>query len=296
MGKYLPVGVLGEMNIAPEFATQRTPVPMQIMTQSRPRFMAIALAVSLALLETPAQAQEGSGVAQTEEPRQDRNHVILGLGAAYTPAYEGADKYRTLPLPAIDVKWGPFFVDLRNGVGINIVDTDFLTVGTSLMFMPGYRRQDAPQGIGKLSNGAGGRVFVSLKGGGLVATIGATKGITGGTKGTLADASLSYPITLTPRLTLIPSIAATWADAKYNNRYFGVDPEQSFASGLPQFAPGSGVKDASAMISASYRVTDHFILGASAGATTLLNKVKDSPIVVHGNARPVGFVSVSYLF
>jgi len=266
------------------------------MTQTRSQIIAITIAASLALLETTAQAQEGARVAQTEEPKQDRNHVIVGLGAAYAPAYEGADKYRALPIPAIDVQWGPFFVDLHNGVGINIVDTDFLTAGTSLMFMPGYRRGDAPQGIGKLSNGAGGRVFVSVKGGGFVATVGGTKGVSGGTKGTVADASLSYPISVTSRLTLIPTIGTTWADAKHNNRYFGVDAEQSFASGLPQFTPGSGIKDASAMISASYRLTDHFILGASAGATTLLNKVKDSPIVSHRNARPMGFVSVSYLF
>jgi MipA family protein len=123
-----------------------------------------------------------------------------------------------------------------------------------------------------------------------------TKGVVGGTKGTSADASLSYPIVVTPRLTFIPTIGTTWADAKYNNRYFGVDAAQSFASGLPQFTPGGGIKDASAIVSANYRLTEHLILGVSAGATSLLGNVKDSPIVFHRNAQPAGFVSIAYRF
>jgi outer membrane protein len=254
------------------------------MTKSRSQFIAITTVLSLALLESSARAQE------------DRNHVIVGLGAGYAPAYEGADKYRVLPIPAIDVQWGPFFANLRNGVGINIIDTKFVTLGTSVMFMPGYRREDAPEGIGKLSNSAGGRAFLSLQAGGLVATVGGTRGVVGDSMGTVADVNLSYPIAATLRLTLIPSIGTTWADAKYNNRYFGVNAEQSFASGLPQFAPGNGLKDVSALLSANYRLTDHLNLGLSAGATTLLNKVKDSPIVAHENAQPTGFFSVSYRF
>lgn len=294
MGESLDGGVLGESEHFSRFKSVRAPV--QLMTKSRSRFIAITSVFSLALLKSPARAQDWSDAAHQEEQQQNQDHVIVGLGAGYAPAYEGAAKYRGLPIPALDVKWGPFFVNLRNGIGINIIDTSFVTVGTSVMFMPGYRREDAPEGIGQLSTGAGGRAFASLKAGGLVATVGGTKGVIGGTLGATADASLSYPITVTPRLTFIPTIGTTWADAKYNNRYFGVDAEQSFASGLPQYSPGSGIKDAAAIVSANYRPTEHLILGVSAGATTLLDKVKDSPIVFHRNAQPVGFLSIAYRF
>ena len=56
------------------------------------------------------------------------------------------------------------------------------------------------------------------------------------------------------------------------------------------------MKDASAILSANYRLTEHLNLGISAEATTLLGNVKDSPIVFHRNARPAGFVSVAYRF
>lgn len=58
---------------------------------------------------------------------------------------------------------------------------------------------------------------MSLEAGGVVATVGGTKTIAGGTKGTTADASLSYPIALTPRLTLIPTIGTTWATTLLGN-------------------------------------------------------------------------------
>jgi outer membrane protein len=200
-----------------------------------------------------------------------------------------------MPLPAIDVRWGPFFANFGDGIGINVIDTEFVTAGASVTFMPGYRRKDAPDGIGKLSVGAGGRVFVNLKAVGFVASLGATKGFAGGTRGVIADASLSYPVSVSPRLLLVPTIGTSWADKKHNDRYFGVDAAQSLASGLPQFQPGNGFKEASATLTAQYRLTDRISLGVSGGVTTLLGKVQDSPIVFH-KTQPLGFLSLSYRF
>ncbi|NWN22963.1 MipA/OmpV family protein, partial [Escherichia coli] len=87
---------------------------------------------------------------------------------------------------------------------------------------------------------------MSLKAAGFVATIGATKGFVGGTKGVIADASLSRPVSVSSRFMLIPTIAASWADRKHNDRFFGVSAAQSRASGLRQFRPGSGFNDVSA--------------------------------------------------
>jgi outer membrane protein len=255
---------------------------MHYLPDTAPRLLAAATILSLIFWGSTAQAQE-------------KDHIIVGVGASYAPTYQGADDYRLMPLPAIDVTWGPFFANLRNGIGVNAIDNDVITAGASVTFMQGYRRKDAPEGIGRVSVGAGGRAFVNLKAAGFIATIGATKGFAGGTKGVIADASLSYPIMLSSRLILIPTIGTTWADKKHNDRYFGVDAEQSLASGLPQFRAGSGFKDASALLSAQYRLTDRISLSASGGVTTLLGKVQDSPIVFH-KTQPLGFLSLSYRF
>jgi outer membrane protein len=268
---------------------------MRVLTPSVTKARSAILLTStffLCSLGQVAQAQDWNS-APREEPRQNSDHVMIGVGMGYAPAYQGADDYRALPIPAIDVAVGPFFANLRNGIGINVIDSDAVKIGGSIAVMPGYRRKDAPEGIGKLSFGAGGRMFASFKAGGVIATLGATQGFAGGTKGVIADASLSYPVTVSSRLLLIPTIGASWADAKHNNRYFGVDGEQSIASGLPIFRPGKGFKDASAMLTASYRLTDRINLSASGGVTTLLGDIKRSPIVYH-KTQPAGFLSLSY--
>lgn len=252
------------------------------------------LAITAAILtfsSSPAPAQSQAQIPPQQQHNND--HVVIGIGAGYAPAYQGAEDYRVMPLPVIDIAWGPFFANLRNGIGVNAVDTDHVTIGASVAMMPGYRSKDAPRGIGKLSFGAGARGFMSLKAAGFVATIGATKGFAGSTKGVIADASLSRPVFVSSRFMLVPTIGATWADGKHNDRYFGVNAAQSRASGLPRFRAGSGFNDVSAMLTVQYRLTDRISLGATGGVTTLLGNVQDSPIVVH-KTQPLGFLSLSY--
>ncbi|WP_068085135.1 MipA/OmpV family protein [Novosphingobium rosa] len=250
---------------------------------------------TLALLTVPqARAQDVDAAAQSDAPRNG-DHIVVGLGALYAPAYEGGDKYRALPLPAVDIKQGRFFANLRDGVGANLLDTDLVTVGASITYTQGYRSKDVPAGIGAVNFGAGARGFVSFHDQGVIFTLGATQGFVGGTKGLVADASLSYPVAVTRRLTVIPTLGTTWANAKFNNRYFGIDTIQAAASGLNTYAPGSGFKDASASLTASYRLTDHIVLSASGVVTTVLGADGRSPLVVH-KTQPSGFLSMVYRF
>ncbi len=261
--------------------------------------VALTAALAIACWSGGAQAQtltgQRAGADGATDEAAGKDHVIIGAGAGYAPAYEGAGTHIVTPIPVIDIAHGRLFANLRNGIGVNAIDTAHVTIGASLTYTPGYRAKDAPEGIGKLPIGLGGRAFVALKWGGAVATIGATKGFLGGTKGIIADASLAYPVAVTPRFMLIPTLGTTWADRKNNDRYFGIDAAQSLASGLPEFHTGSGFKDASALLAASYRLTDHINLGVSGGVSTLLGNVQDSPLVVH-KTQPLGFASLSYRF
>lgn len=264
--------------------------PCSIRQFATIHYTSVLIALMLSAAPAVAQVEEA---AQSEDAKQTDDHFVLGAGAAYGPAYQGADDYRLQPFPVLDIKYGPFFANLRNGIGVAVVDGEALTIGGGVVFLPGYRRKDAPAGIGKLSDGIGGRVFANVRAAGFVATIGAIKGISGGTEGFTADASLSYPIEVAPRFTLTPTVAASWADDKHNDRYFGVNAAQSLASGLPQFRPGSGFKDVSGALSANYRLSDRIGLGVTGSVTTLLGTVKDSPIVVD-KTQPAVFVSLSY--
>lgn len=230
----------------------------------------------------------GSTAAQAQET----DRVVIGIGGAATPAYQGSEDHRVIPIPAIDIKEGWFFANLRDGIGIEPIDTKTVTVGASAVFVQGIRRRDLPEGLDKRSDAVGARVFTRLRTGGFAATFGATK-VLGGTKGVIADASVSYPIEISSRFVLTPTIGTTWADRKYNDGYFGVTTTEALASGLPQFSTGSGFKDISGAVTASYRLTDRFTLSATAGVTSLLGDIKDSPLV-EKKTQPLGVVTVTY--
>jgi len=243
---------------------------------------------------TPAHAQDW-GDAPRERERYNGDHTVIGIGVAHVPAFQGGDDYRTLPVPVIDIAAGPIFANLRNGIGLNVVDGKTLTIGGGVALMPGYRRRDVPEGVRRLSFGAGGRMFAHLNAGGFMVTIGGTQGFAGSTKGFIADASVAYPIAASERLSIIPAVATTWADRKHTNRYFGIDTREAYASGLPEYRAGKGFKDVSVTVTANYRLTDRINLSATGGLTTLLGDAKDSPLVEH-ETQPSGFLALSYRF
>lgn len=226
---------------------------------------------------------------------QDRDRTVIGLAGIHTPAYQGSDKYRTLPFPVIDIKRDRFYANPRRGVGWSLADGDKVSIGAGMTFVPGYRRRDAPTGIGRLKNGAGARVSAEFRTGMAMISLGATKVVSGGVDGALIDAGLAWPLRVSPRLTLVSSLSATWADRQYNGRYFGVTPAQALASGLPTYEAGGGIKDVSASLGAMYRLNDRITLGATASLSSLQGDAKDSPIVADPT-QPAVFVSAAYRF
>lgn len=233
----------------------------------------------------------------TKAGAQDRapNRTIVGGAVIYAPAYQGGEDYRVLPFPVIDLKYGRFYASPRRGIGADLVDGDTVDVGAGVTFVPGYRRRDAPAGIGRVSGGAGARISGDVKAGMLMASLGATKVLSGDLDGALVDATLAMPFRPTDRLTVIPSLSATWADGAYTRSYFGVSASQAAASGLPAYRPGGGIKDVSAALTASYRLTDRVSLGATGSVTKLTGDARKSPIVVDPT-QPSAVLSVSYRF
>lgn len=252
-----------------------------------------ALSRCLSLLSALLPCMMIHGAAQAQA--QDSDHILLGAGVAAVPDYQGADDYRILPIPVIDVRKGQFFASMADGVGLNVLDTPAFKLGGSVTYVRGYRRRDVPEGIGRLSDAAGARLFSSVHLGGVRATIGATRIFGGGTHGTLADARLSLPFPANERLILIPTIATTWANDKHMRRYFGVTPAEATASGLAAYRPSSGFKDVSVAMTSAYRFSGRLHLTGSAGITHLFDKAGDSPIVEQ-RWQPAGFLGLAYSF
>ncbi|AAK22338.1 MipA/OmpV family protein [Caulobacter vibrioides] len=243
------------------------------------------------LLALGALAAATSAAAQSGAP----DRAVVGIAAVYTPGYQGGDDYRLMPFPVIDVTYGRFFASGREGVGYTVLDGSAVKVSAGATFVPGYRRRDAPVGVGRLDGGAGLRVAADMRLGEVLVSMSATKVVSGDVDGALVDASLAYPVRLSERLSLMPSVSATWADSQYNRAYFGISAAQSAASKLPVYRPGGGVKDVSMSLSANYRLNDKVSLGATASLSRLTGDARKSPIVVEAT-QPSAVLSVAYRF
>ncbi|HEX7854420.1 MAG TPA: MipA/OmpV family protein [Sphingobium sp.] len=252
-----------------------------------------AMLICLMGCSSPARAQDVSSTTR-DIPRQSSDHILVGLGVVAMPTYQGSDDYRVLPIPMVDIVSGPFFANLRNGVGVNVIETRSFTLGGSVAMMPGYRRRDVPQGIGRVTVGAGGRLFATVKAGGAILSVGGAQGFVGSTQGVIADASIAYPIMASERLIVIPSMGTSWADEKHNGRYFGISRSEAIASGLPGYRLGDGFKDFTVGLTTSYRLSQRISIIASTNVSTLVGDVKNSPLVKK-RTQATSFLSVDYL-
>lgn len=231
----------------------------------------------------------GTGMAGAA---QAQDHMVIGLGALSAPEYEGSDQLATSAIPIIDISKGRFFLNLEDGLGVTAFETGDLKFGASVTYLPGF---DRPFALGEVKGGAGARLFADWERGGLNATFGVTNVVSGDLDGMTADASLSYRFNVTPKLSLTPSVGATWADGGYNRSYFGITPAQAAAAGVASFAPGSGINDVSVGLTANFRVTERVTLTASATISQMQGDIIDSPIVFEKTQRDV-FVGMTYRF
>ncbi|WP_211109659.1 MipA/OmpV family protein [Azospirillum oleiclasticum] len=227
--------------------------------------------------------------------QKGQNRWIFGAGVAMAPRYQGSDRYEAQPLPLIDVRVGRFFAKVGDGIGVTVIETPTFTAGVSVNWLQGYDADDVPDGVQGVDSALGARVFVSARLKGFVATLAATQAVTDTDRGLLINAGVAYPIRATERLTITPSLGATWGSRTYMDGYFGIDTSEATASGLPRYRPSSGLKDLSFRVAANYRITDSISLAASIGVTQLLDRAADSPIV-EKKTQPIGLVGLTYSF
>ena len=93
--------------------------------------------------------------------------------------------------------------------------------------------------------------------------------------------------------TLRPDLSVSWRDAKLNNYYYGVRPNEAIA-GRAAYTPGAGAQ-AQLGLYGSYQATERWQLLAGVSATMLGSSVKNSPIV-QKRLLPSAYIGAAYDF
>ncbi|MGF6758020.1 MipA/OmpV family protein [Paraburkholderia sp. GAS42] len=94
---------------------------------------------------------------------------------------------------------------------------------------------------------------------------------------------------------LILGSGLTWPNGTYTQTFFGVSPQESAASQLPQYAAGSGLRDVHFNVNASYKITPQWSANVAA-VVGRLEKFAAGSSITERRLDLNGMASVAYRF
>jgi outer membrane scaffolding protein for murein synthesis (MipA/OmpV family) len=234
-----------------------------------------SLACGIALLASISAAH-----AQENDEGADANHIAVGVGLLLQKSPFNSSEVQALPLPMISVKQGAFYVETAEA-GIRLNDT-FGSVSPSIgLFVAA--RSPSGQDREKLTADAGGRISLATKFGTLSGEI--RHDISGKFDGCEMGLRYSYPIS-TGKLTITPSVQASWLDRKTANYMYGVTSaqrakmiEKKRSVILPVAPITEDAHNLGADISMALQLSDRLMLIGIVGGTYLDKSIHRSPAI-----------------
>jgi outer membrane scaffolding protein for murein synthesis (MipA/OmpV family) len=265
------------------------------------RIVAGRLIVPLALLlgaawpglgraQTPSPLQEwqysgGTVLQRLFEPNMPEWHTELGLATVNQPLYTGAQDYRLLGGPVVNVRYKDIaFASVGEGVGVNLVRGENYRVGIAIGYDMGRRVSDDLnhlRGLGDIEPAPVIHAFESYvisKEFPLVIRSDIRR-IVGGAEGFVGDIGTYLPLPgSSQKFAMFAGPSVTFADHEHSQRTFGINATQSLASGYPIYNGRAGLEAAGLGFSATRFLTPHWLINMEVGLDRLLGSASDSPI------------------
>jgi outer membrane protein len=262
------------------------------------RFLWRGLAASLVCMAFAAPARAQSGLAQQAatpqlvQPPADSWRVALDAGMLLGPAYLGSNTYKGTILVTPDLRYGDnrAFISFRDGVGATLYRDGGFSLGPVARLRLGRDQDDnaALAGMGNIDLTAELGVFMAYRDGPWRVNGEVRQGL-GGHRGQVADLRLDRVWMLRPDVFLTAGPRLAWGSTNFAETYFGVDSQQSQASGYRQFAP-SNYWFAGVSASASWAFADRWGVTAFGEVGQIFGPAADSPLV-NGPGSPTQAVA-----
>lgn len=219
-------------------------------------------------------------------PAQDWD-IRIGAGAVYQPDYEGSDDYEISPLPMLMINYRDLVFLRGPTLGANAFTWKGDRPGNKLQIGPLVRYQfgrdegdnDALRGMGDIDGSVELGGFINYGLGPWSAGLTVFQDVSDSHDGLTAKVSAGYRLPLGPKLMLRGEIFSTWADDNYTTTFFGVTAAQSARSGMAQYRPEGGFKDAGIGLDINYSLTENWGLTGRLGYKRMLGDAADSPLV-----------------
>ena len=236
-----------------------------------------AATLAASLLAAPATAQEPD--------KNDTSLVILtvGAGARLGPEFPGAKDQKLRPWPLLDVRkvgTDPVFGTPDQSLGFSLLKSEGFRAGPALRLGQSRDEDDAIEGIGDVKRSVEIGGFAEYYLSSNVRTRGELRKGIGGHKGMLADIGADMIVgKVTQPFHFSIGPRARLADSRYVRAFYGVNAEQSAATGLAMHDPDGGLHSLGALSSMKYRMSGGLGLQGFARYERLLGDAADSPLV-----------------
>ncbi|AXF11052.1 hypothetical protein CUJ91_24440 [Paraburkholderia graminis] len=240
-----------------------------------------------------------AGAAHADEPQAASDWKIsVGPGLYVFPKYPGSSQIQVLPFPVQDISWKDrVFSQGPDVLGVNALAGENYHAGASLSFDFQSRKSsdDARlKGLPDVHVGPKLRLFADYTWWAFTGSAAVYRDIAGTGQGltAMADLFVSAPL---GKLLLSAGPGVTWANATYTQTFFGVNAQESAASGLPQYATHSGLRDVHFNVNALYKFDAHWSANVAAVIGRLQKSAAGSPITER-RLDLNGMASVLYRF
>lgn len=240
-----------------------------------------------------------AGAAHADEPQAASNWKIsAGPGLYLFPKYPGSSQLQVLPFPVQDISWKDrVFSQGPDVLGVNALLGKDYHVGASLSFdFQSRSASDAPRlrGLPDVHYGPKLRLFADYTWWAFTGSAAVYADIAGTGQGVTAmtDLFVSAPL---GNLLVSVGPGVTWANAAYTQTFFGVNAQESAASGLREYATSSGLRDVHLNVNATYKFNSHWSAYVTAVIGRLERAAAGSPITER-RLDLNGMASVLYRF
>jgi outer membrane protein len=273
-----------------------------MITASRAKNAAFIAVSAFFLAAHPAQAQNferiSTSLTDTLQSAIDLlppgvNDVRIGLGPGIYPDFEGSRNSSIHAVPVISARIRDIVEVTNNEIKVTAFNHLFAPAvnsdkaGGQLRFGPlvslnfGRSEDDSPdlRGMGDVGTSFELGAFISylLPMDRFRARL--RQDVAGGHKGATLQLDYTHTFIRADRVSLSGSVGLNGASAAYMKSFFGVNPLQAQASGLPAYRAGTGFKDANASLNSSYVLSDNWSVFANVSYERLIGSAANSPLI-----------------
>ncbi len=211
-----------------------------------------------------------------------QTNLSLGVGPEYRPDYFGSDDYEFRPDPQVYIKVRNFVFLDNDGADLALFGVARFALGPSIRLL-GDRDEDenaALVGLGDIDR--------TLELGGFIATTflnrvqvraKVRKGVVGGHDGLTVDAAGTVLLFRHGRFSTAAAGQVTWINNSLADTFFTVTPEQSLASGLPEYEADAGFRDIGGSLNGYINVGKRWSLNPYVQYRRIFSDIADTPII-----------------